>query len=456
MKKSVILVAILITAISLLPIVGNSFMKTTIDERLLELKGYGLETKRDEASSNYLNSSRHFEFFLKDSQAFTDFLRNYSQKQIPPYVNAMVAGALIGVDVEYGNLPFAKQLSVEIYPLELSPNFADSLKDYDIDFYKFVDGLLKSKSVAYHINYNMINKNFDGFIKDLNENYAFKDGAKLSLDVSGAIFKGKGRIVAPDRISSSIKRINFNVQDGKTNLTLNMLGLSGSSNFESANTYLSSADLASLELSMSASDENLSFEALKIKVNVSSNAQGDKVELDSKSSAKEFSFRSSQGDVKIQNFRSDFALDGLDKAAFEKLTHLASRANNAQSVDKELFESAIDLIAKGLEIKIPELSVNNVALNGSRNLKGFELRSDIRVIEDKDLISKINISPILASENIDMELKIKLSAEIYAELLDGVPLTSVIENYAKQDGENVVFNITFKDEKLRINEKIVR
>ena len=141
MKKSILLVATILVIIATLPIIGNSFIKKMIDTRLVELKSHGLATKNDTSKSNYLHSFRHFEFTVQDSSKFLKYLNTFSDKQIPPFVNATLRGATVGMDVEYNNLPFAKGLSIEIYPLTLSDNIAQGMKDEDEAFYNYVEKL---------------------------------------------------------------------------------------------------------------------------------------------------------------------------------------------------------------------------------------------------------------------------------------------------------------------------
>ena len=451
MKKSMFIAIILIVAIAALPIIGNSFMKKTIDEKLIELKSYGLHATRDETDSAYLKTSRHFEFLLQDSQKFIDFLNTYSDKRIPSYVNAAVAGTLVGVDVEYSNLLFAKSFSVDAYPLTLSSRTSEWLMEEDPGLRNYLNEFLQSKGIAYHIDYNLINNDFKGFLKNVKESYVFKNGAKASLDLAGAAFKGSGQLIFPDRFTSTIKKINMNIKDDKIDVTFNLAGFSATSSFESLETYQSSLNLKSFEFSVKEKDENLSVASSKIKVNISSSAQGEKMELTTKSSIKEILLKLSQADVKIEDFKYEFALQELSKAAFEKLSLVASRANGTQKVDKELLQGVVDLASKGFMIKVPVFFVKNITLNASEELKGFDLRSTIKVREDQKLISKIVLSPFLLAKNVDMELNIKLSKEMYDKLLEVVPASAITESYAKQDGGDVVFDLIFNDETFRIN-----
>ena len=453
MKKSLLLVALILVVIATLPVIGNSFMKKMIDMRLVELKSHGLTTKSDIFTSNYLYSSRHFEFAVKDTPKFINYLNTFSDKQIPPYVNAILKGAVVGMDVKYNNLPFAKGLLVDIYPLTLSDEIAKGIKDEDLAFYNYVDKFLTLKGVLYHINYDITSKDFDGYIKDIKESYTLKDGTDLKIVVNKALFKGNGYLIAPDRLSATIKEINIGIHNQTTNLKFGLKELKSSSTFESVSTYLSSIDLKNLELTFQTKDENILFASVDTKINLSANTQGEKAEYNTKSSIKELKLSSSKGKIAIKDFKYDIAVNGIDKLSLERLRVLASLTKSNHQVNAEIIKAGLDVISHGLEIDIPELSVKNIAVNKDANLKGFSIKSTLKIKEDKKLASKVNISSILLVDDVDLHLNIKLSNEIYNKIMQGLPLSNTISSYANVDDTDTVFDILFSDGNLKINGK---
>ena len=167
MKKFIIFIVVAILLAAALPIIGNKLVENSIEDRLTTLGSYGLEVSKAETTSSYLNTKKHFEFLLRDGDKFIEYLNKYSDQQIPPYVNAAFEGVLIGADVEYSNIPLSRALTVDIYPLSLSKNMMSSIKENDLDFYNYFEKFLHSKGVLYHINYNIVSEDFDGFLVDL-------------------------------------------------------------------------------------------------------------------------------------------------------------------------------------------------------------------------------------------------------------------------------------------------
>ncbi|MEJ2414162.1 MAG: hypothetical protein P8Y22_02660, partial [Sulfurimonas sp.] len=167
MKKLSIIIVLVVGALAALPIIGNQFVSTTMDDRISELKTHGIGVKNSSENSSYLTSSKHYEFILNDGAKFIDFLNQYATNQIPPYVDSVIDGVVVGVDVEYSNIPFFSTASVDIYPMNFSEKMMNSLKRKDIKFYDQLNTFLGSKGMTYHINYHLSSEQFDGYIKDI-------------------------------------------------------------------------------------------------------------------------------------------------------------------------------------------------------------------------------------------------------------------------------------------------
>ncbi len=459
LKKFIIFIVVAMILVAALPIVGNKLVENSLDDRLSTLSSYGLEVSTAQTESSYLNTKKHFEFILRDADKFVEYLNKYSDKQIPPYVNAAFEGVLIGADVEYSNIPWSKAVVIDIYPLALSQNMMSSIKEDDLDFHNYLEKFLHSKGVLYHINYNIMSENFDGFVQDIKESYTLKDGTKMSLNLLNATFSGNGELIAPNSVVSNVDTINLIIDSVKTKLVFNLDGFSSSSNFESKSTYLSGGELKSLKLTLNAINENLVFEATDIKVNFSSNTQGDKAELNAKSSLKTMSIKSDEIDVVMKDFAYDIAISGLEKDSFEEFRIAVSKAKVAApsySLQTKMQDSIIKLLSHGLKIDIAKFSLGNITLNEIENLEGFDVKSKFIIKEDKDLAGKINLSPLLVAKNIDMTINIKLSKPLYAKLTQNAPMTSMANDYAKEDAKSVLFDITFMDGELKVNGKALR
>ncbi len=448
MKKSILAVAVLLLIITALPTVGNTFIKKQIDERLLELESFGLQATKDESQTSYLSSSRHFEFLLKDSHKFLTYLQNYSDQQIPPYVNAMLEGVLIGVDIDYSNFPFAKAFEIEIYPMKLSQMMSAELQSSNIKVYEKINIFLGLKGILYHIEYNLINADFKGYIKDIKESFILQDASAVKISLHGAKFSGNGPLLAPNELSSKIKELDIELVEGEKSLKLMFENLKSSTNFESINTYISSVDIESMLLTIRGIGNDIDVKIEKLRANASSNDQDNSTQLNSKTSIKSLIFKSNESILNIQKLNLDVALSGLDKQEYMVFTKLLSQ-NNQLKIQKSMMK----LLSKGMVLEIADFSVKKFSTDSQAKIKGFKLKSSLLIKEDKNLAQKIQISPLLGISNLELESEIKISKELYTKLKDTNILLRLFNGYEKEDGDDYIFLLKFLDNNASINGK---
>ena len=120
MKKIIIAFVIIIFALLLLPILGNELVKNTLNEKIELLKSKGIKVETTYEKEKYLTSSRHYEFILSDADKFLNYLTQLSNKELPEYAPALLVGSKIGMDLKYSNIPFFKDVSVDVYPMSIS------------------------------------------------------------------------------------------------------------------------------------------------------------------------------------------------------------------------------------------------------------------------------------------------------------------------------------------------
>jgi len=458
MKKIIIFLIGTVGALAILPLIGNEYVKSHIEEKVATLDSYGLGVEKHTNDSSYLSSKQHYEFLLEDGDKFLEYLSQYSDKQIPKYVNAALEGVLIGMDVEYSNIPFTKAVSIDIYPLALSPKMAENIKQDDITFYTYLEKFLESKGILYHINYNILSKDFDGYIKDVKETYTLKDKTELLLELKKAIYKGNGDLIAPNSLISNIDYIHMKVKNDQAEILFTLNDLSSSYTFDSQFTYLSGGKVKNLDITIDTDDEDIALKAKDIQVNVSSNDQGEKAELNAKASMESLDFKSNKLIFKTKSFAYDIAANEIDKKTFEKLQTLMAKSNTQSSdaLSKEIADTSIDLLSKGLKLKIAQWNLEDIILNETQALGGFDVKMDLEIKEDPALASKLQVSPMLVAQNIDMVLNVKISKLIYANLTANQPMAGTMAPYMKEDGDSLLFDITFKKGELKLNGKALR
>ncbi len=455
MKKSIIAVAAIILLAALLPILGNSFIKQTINDRITELKTFGLETIKDETKSSYLSTSRHIEVTLKDPQKFVAYLNTFADQQPPAYINAMVNGVVLGVDIEYSNLPFAKAFEVNLYPLTLPNDVRASLSQNDPKFLTFLKNFLVSKGIMWHISYNSFSSNFDGYIKDINQKYTLKDGTKIDLRLIKALFKGNGTLVAPNMFSSTLKAFHLNVIQKEQTFYFTLEKFASSADFDSESTYVSEMNVANVDMILQGTANDSEVHLKDLKVYVSSDAQGKNADLNSHTSFDSFSIVSKSLNALLTKFKFDITANNLDKEKYKALRKLLSNNKNQQSLiaNKELQQGIVDLISNGFVVKMTQFSLDDLTLDKQTKLNGFDITSEIRFAKDKNLAQKIKLSPLMVGSDIEFTSKISIANKFYSFLTRMSPMLGTIKSYAKEEKGNLVFDIKLKDSKATVNGK---
>ncbi len=456
MKKILIFLTLIVLTIAILPIIGNSVVEETLNTKLQTLQEHGIDIAKVDTDSTYLLTKTHYEFLLRDADKFLEYLSKYSDKQLPPYTDAMLEGIIIGGDLQYRNFPFSKAVCIDIYPLSLSTGMIDEIKKEDLDFYKYIDSFLQGKGILYHINYNVISKDFDGFLKDINESYTLKDSSEVSLELTDALYHGNGDLIAPTQLISSVEKIVLKIANDELDVDFNLNGFSSSSNFESQSTYLTSSQLDNLEFSISTIDDNLTLRSSKLNFNLSSNTQGPKAQMFAKSSFKDLTLKSKELNLKFSEFNYDISLDDIDKDSLEEFRVLLSKVRNGTQNDafeEKIRNSLYKVLSYGARLDIADFSFKKIVLNEKENLEGLTLISSLVLHEDKNFAKKMTYFPIAIVQSIDTNIKLKISKKIFAKMLELNQMVSILQEYAKDEGSSVVFEIIFKNGEFRINGK---
>jgi len=459
MKKTTLIASALVVFIVILvPLIGNSFMQKLIDENVKVLKANGLVLKRVTGENGYLNTKKHFEFVLQNADAFTKYVSAYTKTKMPSYVKKTLSGATIAVDAEFSNIPFSKAITLEIYPLRLSSTLMQEMKMNDPDTYKHFVHSLASKGFLYHIEYNLASEDFNGFIKDINDAYTFKDGAKLLMQLQGAHFRGHGDIMAPQRLSFTLNKMKLDVNDGTNIFSADINTLRTSSDFESFSKYTSSMKLFSINLLFKGSQDDINITLNNFDASSTSTVKNDKIALVSKSFIKSLVFHSKNIDFTLNTFNSDISVNNIDKQSYENFSQLLAQSKTMDKavLQQKMQKSLLTLLSHGLHVKVSDISLQNITVNKAENLGNIKIQSDLKVKADKDFAAKAQISPLLLLSNIEMDMSIKLANALYLKLIEDSPMAPTIASYAKKYADSVYFDIHFQDAKFMINDKVIQ
>lgn len=454
MKKILIIIVAFIVALA--PVVGNYIIESKLDENIKNLSLNGLEIKKQDSKSGYLNTSRHYEFIVKDSKEFREYLSAVSNKQVSPYADLFFKDSVIGVDLEYSNVPVLRSTSIDIYPVSLSEETMDKIEKENSSFAEFVKQFLEEKSLMYHVDYDIVTKNFEGYIKDIKETYSQDTNQKMEFELSDSTFTGNGNLISPKFLTSQTKKMRVYFEDSMDKFDFNFEDLLVSSSFESTTSYSSNIDLKSMNIDMKGKyqkDSNINIEGLNF--GFASSTDGKKAKFFSKSSFEKLYIDAKKESLYIKKFNFDSTLNNIDKDSYEELNNLLRSGANfdSSSVNYKMQKLVQEMFLRGFTLDIKDISVENIRVDDKKDLGTSFVKANIKLPKN---IVKNTINPTELADNIGIDMLIDISKPMFEILIRTTPVLALSQSFAKDQGSSLVFDVKVKDGSIIVNDKKVR
>lgn len=163
--------------------------------------------------------------------------------------------------------------------------------------------------------------------------------------------------------------------------------------------------------------------------------------------------------IKIEKMNISLSMGNLHLSAYEELVKfLQNNTENMESLENnsELQILMLELFArsKDIYIEISDLSVLNIAFNGE-NIGPTKINAKVSLKGTKELIQMIAVNPAFALNAITVEAKLELPKEILKKLYkEDKAFGSLAFLFAKYQNENLIYDATFKEGKLIINDQL--
>lgn len=153
-----------------------------------------------------------------------------------------------------------------------------------------------------------------------------------------------------------------------------------------------------------------------------------------------------------QNVDYDIGLNKLDKEDAQNIEALSYKLQSTPAAQATMLmsEAILKLVEKGFDFNINNFSVDAFSLAGQQPLKGFDLDLHTVFKPDPQLKQKMS-NPMALMNNIDLSSKLSFQKELYEFLQAQSPQGAMLDNFAKKDGDNIIFDIILKDQKLSVN-----
>lgn len=455
-KKIIIGLIVVVVIVAALPLIGNQAVKSQLDARVAGLSEQGIGVKSDDTQSSYLQTATHYEFQVEDQAKLQAFVNSMSSQQIPPYLTASLDGVTIGADIRYCNIPFISNVEVDIYPQAISSQMQTSLENSDADLSKQLTQFIQDKKLFYHLDYAIGSGSFSGYLKDIKEVVNFKDGTHIDFEISKARFNGEGTLIEPTQVISSIAKVSAKIsaQQGEQ-FNFDLDNINSKSDFKSKNSYVSHIDFDTLNLTFSEKSATSELRAKSIVVDMESEDNGKKVSGKSDVTFDSFMIKAPELEANMKQFALHLSASGLDSEAFTHLQTVseAAQANPTQQSQQEVLMASAALFSKGLTINVDKFSADQLQYNGSKMMKGFNHKVKVLVKPDPEFMQKLQGMPLALLQNFDVNAGLHFSKEFYSFINEFSPSTAMASSYAKEDGDDIVFDIVLENGALSVNGK---
>ena len=468
--KKLLIFAVLSILIALLPFVGNQAVKNTIEERLSTLTQNGLKTQLQKEEKSYLDTTLHYVITVEDEEKFLSYLQSFSTKELPPYTKSLLDGVVFAADISYSNIPFSEKISIELYPLKLSDTTMEDLKKDDPNVYAFISNLLQKRALLYHIDYDVVNGEFEGYMRDLDEKLTTKEDMNLSIVLNGVQATGRGTLLAPDFLQTKVKHMMFTLSDAKNAFRIDIEDMLTTNSFESRSTYTISSKAQSAHFFVHSSHTDpvtskLTVEEMRLQLKNfmfegSSNTQGEDAELHVKTTLDELRFAQNAQSFVFEGLRYDSSLRGVEKESFIKLQQTIEKNSQVQDIstaDQQAVEEAIEKIfAHGLEFDITDLSLEKLSTPEVKDIEGFALTMRAKMKPDPDLVKHSNQNPSALIENLSLQSDIRFSQPFYALINRIYPIDIMVADYKKEQNGEILFHIELQNGTVTVNDKRIQ
>jgi len=459
MKK--IILAIIVLVVACLPFYGNKVVKETIAKRFEVLDSYGLKSKLIKEDKGYLKTKLSYKLEVKDKEKFLQYIQQFSSSQLPLYTQNLIDGVEFGADMSFNNFPLSDKLSVDLYPVKLSDKIMDEIKSEDENIYNFINKILKKKAIFYHIDYGVVNGDFSGFVKDFKEVLVLKNNSSIDLSIEGINFNGKGLLIAPETLRTSIKRFDMQLSKKDENVKITSKGFKTVSNFESDTTYISTIHVkeGSFNYTNKITSEDFKMELDSLTLEGSSNTQGKKAKFFAKADIDTLKIEAAAQKYIFKNFNYDILLNNVDKKSFIQLQQLAKIASSQElTQDEELMaqKNMLEIFANGFDLKIADLSLEKLSTQKDKYIEGFKINALLHVEKDIDFVKKYQTNPSSLANNITFKSNVVFSKDFYGVLNMIYPVDLVLGQYKKEIASKIIFDISLKNSLLMINSKPVK
>jgi len=389
----------------------------------LQTHGFVIEDRKQDSTGE------HFVISLADMHKFAKLIPEYEAVLLAEDKSALKEFKL-GVDLTSS----ASEVSVDIYPVSF-PTAQLSIEEKEM-----MNRYISEKTLTLHLNYNSLTNNFDGSLKDIDEQIQSAIGVKLI----GLAFDGNFN---DDKIALNYSLNEFKVADDKKSI-IELSGVSSEGTYEGLNYYISNGttDIDKVLVNIPDTLDSVAFFDTKLKV--TSDVKNDLFESRLSMVTKTVDASIKNDNYTLDTFTFDYGLKNINIEAFDKLVTALDKENpNFKSPEVE--KNIEDLLASGMVFDFYKFGIENITHNGE-TFKGFSIQANFELGNNLD-IQTAETSPMQALSAVTMNSKIEISDEIFEKAIQDPRAMMAMMVQPKEENGYKIYDIELKDSKLEVN-----
>jgi len=455
MKKTSLIVLLLIVVLVSLSVTGHFIAKNSVVAHLESLASDGIELSSVSEESGLATTTAHYELEIKDPKLFIDYINEELRVGLPYSTQDALLGFRFACDVEYPFLLPSTSIKTQSYIVALPNEIDQMLHEKSPEVLASFKQFLSEKGFLYFIEYNYLSNSFEGSMKDITSKQTFKDGTQMDFILKGTEFEGKGNLLTPEYMTGTTDTLSLKLSTQGSVFSFEFKGFESELEYKNRSTY--SSEMLIKEFSIDATQNygnNIQAKLENTKFMVSSDTSGEKAEVKFAIAFEKIDAVLATMNYGLKKFSFDIALEKVDKDTLEKLYELVSNGDaQGMQTQKETQETIFELISRGLELNIDDFSLQELTLESANTMQGFAFSSEM-IIQPSAGLNAMNMKQKL-EENFHAVSHFEISKDFLGYLNQKLPMTQMILPYAKEKGDKMLFEIKFEKNKLLVNDKAI-
>ncbi len=453
---------IVIAIIAIIPFGYKQYLNKTIITQINNLKTQGFTVIKKKDNSSYLTTSQSYQIvFSNPTKIYNIFLKDLvkpSQQQTARKFVSSLSGSKLEADINILNFPVTHQKAISIYLTSLPSKIDLSSNPASQQLKQF----LANKGLGVIFSTNAFGKIISAKLKDINKKFSNKQNSiqvkvtKLVTKFSKSDFKHYNYAFTTTNSLFDTHFIFNNSNDFSTKFknlkcTIDRKNLFNNSLF---------CHMDNFDYNISNSSQKTSLALNQIAISSMSATISDAINYRYKYTIKDINFVNNsyigkKNIINIHNFVYKGSIDGLQKKAMKEITKLSY--NSQYILRQEYINILQNIFNHGFVFNIEKLGIGSANINSSGksiSINPIKIKLKLTVLKNNIDISQ-RINPFILMKYLNIKANITFTKKDFDTLnnLDKKRKLSQIAKIAKFDGDNVIYDIKFRDGKLTINNK---